>query len=242
MQAKNFSHWVIIESEVTKSTNDDALNFVMPENECRNFVFSAKKQTGGRGRFGRKWSDGEGNLMFSAIVKCDAKNSGLLSLVCGISVLQTIKFFAENADVKLKWPNDVLLEDKKVCGILIERKDENYVVVGIGVNIKNSPVLQNAGYMATSLKECKINVSKDVFLPQFLNIFDEWLAKIAKKEFNAVQEAWISSAKGINEEIEIKNMEEKITGKLVGVDENGAVVIEKNGEKISVFAGDVSYL
>ena len=237
MQAKSFSHWVIIESEVTKSTNDDALNFVIPENECRNFVFSTKRQTGGRGRLGRKWSDGNGNLMFSAIVKCDAKNSGLLSLVCGISVLQTIKFFAEDADVKLKWPNDVLLEDKKVCGILIERKDENYVVVGIGVNIKNSPVLQNVGYQATSLKECQIAVSKDDFLQQFLNIFDEWLAKIVKKEFN-----WISSAKGINEKVEIKNMEEKITGKLIGVDENGAVVIEKDGKKISVFAGDVNYL
>ena len=93
----------------------ETVTFALPESGSKRFIFSAKKQTGGRGRLGRKWQNGEGNLMFSAIVPCDNENSGILALVCGICVLETIKSFAPQAEIKLKWPNDVLLEDKKVC-------------------------------------------------------------------------------------------------------------------------------
>lgn len=242
MKAKKTSGWIIIDNEITKSTNDDALNFALPESGSKRFIFSAKKQTGGRGRLGRKWQNGEGNLMFSAIVPCDNENSGILALVCGICVLETIKCFAPQAEIKLKWPNDILLEDKKVCGILLERKDEKYMVAGIGVNIKNAPILKNSLYQAASLQNCGIFVTREDFLAKFLEIFNEWLEKIARKELVTIKETWIKNAKGINKKIEIENIKGKITGKLIGVDDNGALILEESGNTVTILTGDVHYL
>ena len=242
MKIQQINDWWLIESKVTKSTNDDALNFELPKNDNKKFAFSAERQTGGRGRLGRKWNDGEGNLMLSSIVTCSNEDVGRLALISGICVLQAIKFFAGTVDVKLKWPNDVLLNNKKVCGILLERKDEKNMVVGIGVNIKNAPMLSNCTYQATSLKENDIFVEKYEFLRRFFEIFDEWLEKIEKREFNEIQNFWNANAKGINEQIEIRNVKENILGRLIGVDENGALLLEKDGKASSIVAGDICYL
>ena len=242
MEIKEINNWFVIETETTKSTNDDALVFTLSKIGDKKFIFCTKRQTCGRGRLGRSWSDGEGNLMFSAIVTCTNENAGRLALISGISVLETIKSYKSSADLSLKWPNDVLLENKKVCGILIERKDEINLVVGIGVNIKNSPILNGCSYQATNLSECGIITTREEFLCRFLEIFNVWLEKIEKKEFNAIQQAWIKNAKSINQMVEIENIKEKIAGKLLGINEKGALVLEKNGKQIAVLSGDVHYL
>jgi len=242
MEIEIINDWLVAETEITKSTNDDALFFELPKDGNKKFVFCAKKQTSGRGRLGRKWDDGEGNLMFSAIVKCSNNDAGRLALVSGISVLKTIKEYDASANLSLKWPNDVLLNDKKVCGILIERKDDANMVVGIGVNIKNAPVLENKHYQATSLQDCKIAATRKDFLRRFLKIFNEWLEKIEKKEFNFIKETWMNNAKNINQPVEIENIKGKTAGKLIGVDEECAIIVEKDNKQIKIYTGDVSYL
>ena len=232
MDVKTINDWIISEVKLTGSTNNDALAFVLPETGNKKFCFSAEKQTNGRGRLGRKWNNGAGNLMFSLIVKCENYNVGRLALICGISVLQTIQSFDASKNLALKWPNDVLLE----------RKDEEYMVAGLGVNIKNAPILENNLYKATSLKDCGISVTKEKFLGRFFEIFDNWLEKIEKKEFNAIKETWTQNAKGINQDIEVENIKGRIVGKLMGVDETGALVLQKNNASVTILTGDVHYL
>ena len=200
-------------------------------------VIIATQQTGGKGRYGRFWESPVGNLYLSAVVQDYGEQSSLLAFVAGVSVAEALADF----DVRLKWPNDVLLNSKKVCGILLERKDENYMIAGIGVNINSFPILSDACYEAVSLKAAGISVTREEFLECFLEKFNQYLEKIRKKELNTIKQMWKDYAKGINKNIEVDNFGRKICGKFVGIDDKGALVIKtENGNEI-VCAGDIIY-
>lgn len=98
---------------------------------------TAKVQTQGRGRQGRQWDSPEGNLYFSFLMRVPAEICGLMSLSLAIALHDALKPLV-NADITLKWPNDVLIDGRKIAGILIEREGDA-AVVGIGVNVKHAP-------------------------------------------------------------------------------------------------------
>ena len=122
----------IIKLDTVESTNEYAKKIA---SKCENFtIILAKKQRSGRGRLNRKWESPEGGLWISVILKPNFFSS-LLSLDTGLAVLKTLKIFG--IDSKLKWPNDLLVSEKKICGILLEKSSEN-VIIGIGLNVNIS--------------------------------------------------------------------------------------------------------
>ena len=233
--------WYVWNTKITGSTNDDALNFCLPEGGREKFVFSAEQQTKGRGRFDHKWESKEGNLLFSMLFPAEIQTSGALSLLCGYCVLQTIRHFAPNLNLSLKWPNDVFIDDKKVCGILIERKDENYVVAGIGVNLKYAPKLTKSVYEAVSLKDFGILPDKTEFLTLFLQEFNRGLEIIEKREFNAIRKNWLEYAKGLHKKVRLENLNKKVSGEFVGVDDDGAIIIKNAKKEAKYVAGELYY-
>jgi birA, biotin-[acetyl-CoA-carboxylase] ligase region len=112
-----------------KSTMDIAKNFI---NDNKLGIIVAEEQTEGRGRYGRKWYSQKGGLYFSFQIKKN-KLTDFLSEIVALSLIDTMKDFGLTC--KIKFPNDIIINEKKICGILIERKDEFYIV-GIGINIK----------------------------------------------------------------------------------------------------------
>ena len=134
------------------STNDKARE--LAKNRKYNLVVTAEKQKRGRGRFGRKWSSGLGGLYMTVLLKEEnLDNVRYLTFIAGVSVAKTIKKFT-NLNAKVKWPNDVLINNKKVCGILTETVTgkENYALVGIGVNVNQEKFSKDVIKIATSLK------------------------------------------------------------------------------------------
>lgn len=235
---KKLEDWLWQDKDETASTNDDAANFASAE-KADKLVFSAKVQTAGRGKPGRNWKSGAGNLMFSMLFEYDFSNVGMLSLLCGLTVLKTVAYFSPKLETKLKWPNDVFVCGKKICGILIEKKDECHIIVGIGINLKSAPSIDNALYQAASLAEFGISVGREEFLHQFLRLFNLGLAKLRKKEFNEIKNEWLQYAENINKEISVKIGNTEQIGIMTGVDENGALLLmTANGTK-KVAAGDV---
>ena len=148
--------WRILHKSVTESTNKDALGG-KPDD-----VFVADMQTAGRGRLDHRWLSAPGeNLMMSAVVDVadvPPHEAATLPLVAGLAVAQAVSgVFAAHgdalraADVKIKWPNDVLIDRRKICGILCERNGDN-VIVGIGVNVNQTAFPPEISDRATSVR------------------------------------------------------------------------------------------
>ncbi len=228
MEKINNWHWVDLQE--TKSTNDDAKKY--PPNT----IISAAKQTAGRGRLGRSWESMEGNLFVSFKLKVELKDTAKMVFIIGLSLLEAVKNISPNADVKIKWPNDILINNKKTAGILIERDDE-CLIIGIGVNIKQHPEDVNLIYQATSLKTEKINTDRVAFLKSCVSFLDKNLVE----DFAKIKQKWLQNIKGLNQDIRISIGNSVRFGKLIGVADDGAIMLETQTGTEKIYAGDLSF-
>ena len=237
MKAEN---WQIIRFDEVESTNDEALKYSQSTNEA-NCVITAKRQTKGRGRRGRSWVSLDGNLFFSILLKFEVRNLGALAVISSLSLLQCIKFLKPEADVLLKWPNDVLLNEAKVSGILAEKAAGDYMIVGIGVNIKQSPPDDNMLYPTISLKDAGIIVSADDFLSLYIKMFGDNIDLYYENGFAILQRQWSDNAKGIGKEITIRQEGNVRKGIFKGIGAQADLLLENDGVISKILVGDVFY-
>ncbi|MBQ8481696.1 MAG: biotin--[Alphaproteobacteria bacterium] len=235
----NFEDWQIIRFKKLNSTNDKALEQSSIAKGC--YVIRADEQTAGRGRRGRVWQSLKGNLFFSLLLEFKTENIGELVIISAVSLYQSIKQINPDADVLLKWPNDVLLNGSKVSGILLEKAAGNYMVVGIGVNIEQSPQNSDLLYQATSLKEAKINITSDDFLTLYINIFSNNINILNTEGFESLRLFWNKNAKATGKEILVRQEKRNIRGIFKGIDEKANLLLEKDGKTEKITFGDVFY-
>ena len=236
----NAEDWNIIRFDSVESTNDEALKRSQEANGA-NYVITAERQTKGRGRRGRSWIGLEGNLFFSMLLEFDIKNLGALVVISALSLLQSIKYIKSDANVRLKWPNDVLLNDAKVSGILLEKAEKNYMVAGIGVNIRQSP--RNCGiiYKAMSLKEAGIDIKADDLLKLYIKFFSDNINLFYEEGFEVLRKQWLDNAKGIGKKITVRQGSDVKEGIFRGIDENADLLLENDGVVSKILVGDVFY-
>jgi BirA family biotin operon repressor/biotin-[acetyl-CoA-carboxylase] ligase len=210
-------------------------------------VIWAKKQTGGKGRLGRSWISQEGNLFVSVLLQPDKKLEELpqLSFVAAVAVIEAMApMFEKDNKLTCKWPNDILLNGKKLGGILLESfrtdsKDKTWVVVGVGINIDSCPT--DVQYPATCLTHAGVElVSAKIILARFVHHFIECYNEWNSKNFAPIRKRWLASACCINERV-IANLEgSKLEGIAEGIDPAGNLLLKlDNGKKQTVHAGDV---
>lgn len=225
--------------EKTSSTNYEAK---AAENVPDRSVFLAETQTEGRGRLGRKWSSPKGTGVFMSIyLKPDIPPSKVsaLTLVAGLAVQRAIEGSA------IKWPNDVLLDSRKVAGVLTEMSAEmdkvNYVVVGIGVNVNteafNIDLIRKATslYLETGKKWQREEVINRI-MEEFWKIYDEFLSG----NFAKIRREYMRVCATLRREVCIVKGEETIVARAVDITENGELVVEKDGKRFPVNSGEVS--
>ena len=233
--------WKIYTFNQVKSTNDVAKSY------CQNtsgqyLVVQADTQISGRGRRGHVWVSLYGNLFFSIALEFNLEKCGILSLISSLSLLNVIKSLNSQADVKLKWPNDVLLNGAKVSGILLEKGPDNYIIIGIGVNIKETPKIDNGLYKTTSLAATNINVKALDFMQMYLLKFEENLCAFMENGAEFVVGRWLEYAKGLGNKIAIKNDFKEMKGIFFGLDEAGNLLLKIQDEVQTVLAGDIFIL
>lgn len=221
--------------EVT-STNDIIKEF---SNNDMPVVISAVEQTGGRGRRGRKWEPVAGNLYFTFSLEFPLSELSRYVCLIGLSIAKTIREYAPHQDIKIKWPNDVFLNKKKVTGILIENIKDNIWAVGIGVNIVDSPKLTNLLYLATSLKEEGIITNRIDFLHRYLHRLTKDLEQYKRDGFSPLKEEWQALALNIGQPITIKNEAETKIGIFLKLDDNGYLILKTNKGEERIVAGDL---
>jgi BirA family biotin operon repressor/biotin-[acetyl-CoA-carboxylase] ligase len=136
------------------STNDVAINLIKDKKQEQGCVY-AEKQTNGRGTQGKKWISDRGNLFGSIFfpLKKDYPPFNEFSIINPIILSEVIEFFCKKKNISFKWPNDVFVNDKKICGILqelISLNGKQFLIIGIGINIISNPIVNNK-YEATSI-------------------------------------------------------------------------------------------
>ncbi len=215
-------------------------------------IVIAKTQKRGRGRRGKKWISPRGGIWMSIILRPEIPpaRAPQLTLVTGVAVAKTIKK-EFGLDVGIKWPNDVLIGDKKVCGILTEAHARfstlEYVVVGIGIdtNVDVDLFPEEFREGATSLKkELKRDIKSTELMKKFLVEFEKIYDKFKADEFRDILTEWRKLSKTIGSYVEIrKQLGEIVKGEAVGVNSDGALIIELgDGRLRKVISGECLHI
>lgn len=196
-------------------------------------VVIAEEQFEGKGRTGRAWASPPGGIYLSIILKPDIPPDHLhrLTLVTGVAAVETLNGLGLNAGIK--WPNDILINEKKVCGILTEIDAEadamNYAIIGIGVNANTEldalpPITM---LQATSLKEEMGQVVDRIAIAQrFLERFEQYYIAFLTDDFPSVLKHWRAYSSTIGRRVKIVTRFRTIVGEAVGVDNDGALIVE----------------
>lgn len=222
----------------TASTNDAAWHYASNKKNDGLAIF-AEEQSQGRGRGGNKWISQKGqSILCSVLLLNEACPPELLSLGAAIAVVEAIGRCGGN-EPKIKWPNDVLVNDKKIAGILLESKrtkpNSNYVI-GIGINC-----LQKANSFggelrktATSIEiESRTSCDRILLAKRLLVFLDEWISE-AKRNGNWVLGRWYELSAQLGKRVTLKYNGRNFTGRVLGIDpQEGLIVqLEKGGVRM----------
>ncbi|WP_297889557.1 biotin--[acetyl-CoA-carboxylase] ligase [Sulfurihydrogenibium sp.] len=228
---------------------DSTNNFAKTKDFPDGTVIFAENQTSGKGRKGRKWiSSKYKGLYFSIILKPNMEVSHLskFSLLFPFSVFKTLKSFVKS-DLKIKWPNDLYLNHKKIAGFLIESSIENNIIgriiVGIGLNVNQDveDFPEDINQLATSLKiEEKKDFSRNFIFIKILQNIEKDYTKFLKENYLNIKEIeenllWLGENVSIYED---RNL--VLSGMLKGLNDDGSLVISKENRNYVVYVGDLS--
>ena len=218
----NLAGYKLVSFDKIPSTQNHALNMVASGDACDHIVIVADAQSAGRGRYQRTWVSHHGNLYASFIYDSDERDPRL-SYVVAVAVAETLISFGIHP--KIKWPNDILIDGKKVCGILIEYS-ARFVIVGIGINIKSNPTVDK--YETTKLDNF-ISIEKSDLLSKLMKNLDRW----RRADFPLVRARWMDLATGLNKMVKYRGD----IVELIGINEVGALVL-RNGTRYVLAYGD----
>ncbi|KSV69487.1 biotin biosynthesis protein [Sinorhizobium sp. GW3] len=230
------------------STNSECLARAR-QGDPGNLWVTAIRQTGGRGRRGRAWFSEPGNLYASLLLIEPAPVEHLhsLPLAVAVAVHRAIRQVMPpgSAPVEIKWPNDILIDGKKTCGILLEGESlpdgRRALVIGCGINIAVQP--DEGLYPVTSLANEGASVSPDeLFARLFLTMAETLLVWDRGAGIATTIEQWRAAARGIGETITVNLPDRSLSGRFAGIDEAGRLVLDTgNGKTQAIAAGDVFF-
>ena len=208
----------------------------------------AEKQSAGKGRLGREWFSPAGGIWLSIILYPQLSPSYIsrITLMTAVAVVKAIKICTQIKS-QIKWPNDILINEKKVCGILTEMSAEldiiNWVVVGIGinVNIDHREFPEDIQKNTISLKETSGKEISRVKLAQtFLQEFEKYYEILKGREFSSILKEWKLYSHTLGKKIKVDMGEKIITGEAMDINESGALILKKeDSELVEIISGTI---
>lgn len=231
----------ILTVAATGSTNADLLALGREGAADEGVWLRAERQTAGRGRQGRSWVSEAGNLYTSTLVRLRAADppAATLALVAAVAVYDAVAaLLPTGVTGRLKWPNDLLVDGKKLSGILLERSGD-VVVIGVGVNVAHHPTL--ADVVATSLSANGVITDAAAVLDRLVATFGRWLSIWRAEGVAAVSDRWVRCAHPPGTALSVRLPDgAEVVGRFAGLDQGGALVLglADGGSRI-IHAGDV---
>ncbi|HEX3652390.1 MAG TPA: biotin--[acetyl-CoA-carboxylase] ligase [Rhizomicrobium sp.] len=235
-----------IHFETIDSTNDEARRRAIA-GEAGPVWITADEQMAGRGRRGRVWVSPQGNLMSTLLLNPQkaAAECAQLSFVSAIAAADAVVHFAPESEVKVKWPNDVLANGRKISGILLESASAGgepyFLAIGIGINLAHFP--QDTEFPATSLAWLGVPVPPgNDALTQLAASFAKWYDVWRGQGFAPIRDAWLARAANLGGRIRARLTKGETSGVFEGIDETGALLLREASDRLRVIAaGEVFF-
>lgn len=229
--------WTLVALDTVGSTNDEAARLAdsgAPEGT----VVWSREQTGGRGRRGRRWSSPLGNLYTSTILRpdCAASRAAEIGFVAALAVADMVP---AGREVRVKWPNDVLVDGGKVAGILLESAVGDggrilHVVAGIGVNVGFAPQLPDMRYPGAALGGT-VETALGKLAAALARRVGEW----RRSGFAAVRSQWLAQAGPLGAVVDVRLGEGLVRGRFAGLDHEGALLLETADGPRRIVSGEL---
>jgi BirA family transcriptional regulator, biotin operon repressor / biotin---[acetyl-CoA-carboxylase] ligase len=235
----------LIRYETVGSTNEEA-KLHAREGAAEGTLVWALEQTAGRGRRGHAWASPRGNLYASLILRprCPASRAAQLGFVAALAVGDTLGSACKRLEgVSHKWPNDVLVNGRKIAGILLESdlgegEIPEFVILGVGINLASSP--QGTEFPATSITEQgRGPLSAADALEEFARNFHAWERRWGEDGFAPVRTAWLARAMSLGQPIRVQLQTATLYGRFLDIDQQGALLLESAGELRHISAGEI---
>ena len=220
------------------STNDAAKDYA-EKGGREQAVFIADRQSGGRGRSGNQWESPAGNLYMSCILfrPILARDAGQYSFLTAVAIFDAVQpYLKKGQELKLKWPNDILMDGKKLSGILLESTITDgrldWLVIGAGLNLAYAP--QGAAKLGADID--RLGLAEKIL--SNINIY----AQLVDNEgFKPVRDKWLRHAAALGEVINVRLPHENRQGVFETIDQDGCLILKRNNQRERIASGDVFF-
>lgn len=231
------------------STNDEAFRLGLagaPEGTA----LIANSQSAGKGRMQRVWHSPAGSNIYTSIIlrpKITPARAPQISILAGVAVAEVLESYCPDR-IELKWPNDILIDGKKVCGILCQiqtnASEVDFIVLGMGINVNISYVQfpKEICNLATSLGiETGGEISRQELIISLYENLAKWYKQLLQDGFGLIKEKWLSMSPMIGQTVQVMFQKEAVSGKAIDLDEDGSLILLAAGNKeLKVSAGDAT--
>lgn len=227
-------------------STQDILREALINGESEGLVIYANSQSKGRGRHGNKWISEQGNLYTSILLQpnCSADDAGHYSFIVALALSASIKPFIPDAISRtLKWPNDLLLSNKKCAGILLESElshkgQVESLLIGVGLNISHPPKDR-----ACLEEYSKKPIEKGALLDTLLKHINNYIKAYKKHGFSKIRQEWLLQAAYLDQNIQARLVDRTLTGQFIDLDQNGALIMKDKNQNIhKITAGEIHNL
>jgi len=233
------------------STNEEAFRLGI-QGVPEGTALIAESQSAGKGRMQRVWHSPAGANIYTSILLrpvFEPARAPQISIAAGVAAAEMIDHYCPGK-TQLKWPNDVLIGGKKVCGILAQMKMSgnaiDFVVVGVGINVNlnHEQFPRDIQEMATSLfMEAGREISRLELIIHLYENMAKWYRELTQNGFGAIREKWLSLSPMIGKPVSVMFHEEAVSGRAIGLDDDGSLVLLTDGnDTVKVSAGDATLL
>ena len=202
-------------------------------------------QTAGRGRMDRTWSSPEGQGVWLSVLlrpRMQAEDAPLITFCCALAMAKAVRRVTA-LDAQIKWPNDLVLHGKKLCGILLEMvfDGQGYAVVaGTGLNVREGAYPPELAERATSIAEWADVPDRGAVIAAYLDALEEAVSALEERGFAGIAAEFRRACITLGSQVHVLGTDEQFTGVAEDIDDTGALLVRVDGELRRVLAGDVS--
>jgi BirA family biotin operon repressor/biotin-[acetyl-CoA-carboxylase] ligase len=231
------------------STNDEARRLVTAADAEDGTLVWAREQTAGRGRRGRSWTSPRGNLYVTAILRpdCAVGEAAQLGFAAALALVDALgHLMPPLTEVRLKWPNDVLVNDRKAAGILLETVSESdgafrALLLGVGVNVAAAP--EDTAFPATALRQESAGpeTGPEDLLEPWAKHFLTWVNRWSDDGFKPLRRQWLAYAHQPGDRLRVRLPDREVHGRFHDMDASGALLIDTDRRRERLSVGDVFF-
>lgn len=197
----------------------------------------ARIQTRGKGRGSNKWFSPSGGLWLTLMIKEFPSNKGVLSQLSSVAIAEVLENYGLH--VELKWPNDIIISKKKIGGVLIEGRNESFIVgIGLNLNLDVSDFPQSLQENIISSKEIlKRNLPIEEVALEIMKRIGE-----CREELDRVYIRYLGLNQDLGRKVELQGQKETITGQVIGIENDGGIRIRSEGKENTYYSGSLVYI